>query len=446
MAGVKITRDTVAAAKPGEKRLIIWDAVVPGFGLMVQPSGAMSWVCQYRAGKGRGAPTRRIVIGDPSRLDPVDARKAARAQLARAALGEDPAGKAREDREALTVSDVADRFLKEHVAGKRKASTAAFYETVLNTHIRPAVGKRKARDLTRPIVARVHSAIAQKKAVKAGDREVKRGGPFVANRALAVLAAMLAWAEKQEIVAFPDGLPTKGIEPFSEDARERFLTPEELERLGAALAEAETTGLSYEIDEAGPKARHAPAPENRRTIYSKHVTGALRFLLFTGCRLREALNLEWSHVDLSRGLVFLPDSKTGRKTLVLAAPALTVLAEMPRIGRYVFSGETAGTKDEVPRADLKKPWARLCKHAELEGVRLHDLRHSFASFAAGSNIGLPVIGKLLGHTQASTTNRYAHLAADPLKRAADITANQIEAALEGRHGADVIPINRKIPK
>ncbi|MEI9914967.1 MAG: site-specific integrase [Methylovirgula sp.] len=161
-----------------------------------------------------------------------------------------------------------------------------------------------------------------------------------------------------------------------------------------------------------------------------YAAAASRLLIFTGCRLGEILNLRWSEVDLERGLLFLPDSKTGRKTVVLSAAAQSILAALPRLGIYVIASETAGQEVEKPRADLKRPWALIKAPAGLADMRLHDLRHSFASVGAGAGMGLPVIGKLLGHSQASTTQRYAHLDADPVRAAANTIAEKIERAMD----------------
>jgi integrase len=153
--------------------------------------------------------------------------------------------------------------------------------------------------------------------------------------------------------------------------------------------------------------------------------------------LREILDARWEHVDLERGVILLSDSKTGKKPIYLSAAAQAVLASIPRV-----SGNPhiiAGAKDGAPRADLKKPWRTVTKAAELEGVRIHDLRHSFASIGAGASMGLPIIGKLLGHSQAETTHRYAHLDADPLRRAAETIGATISAAMDGKKG-DVVPL------
>jgi integrase len=159
-------------------------------------------------------------------------------------------------------------------------------------------------------------------------------------------------------------------------------------------------------------------------------------LLFTGCRLREILHLRWEHVDVERGCLFLPDSKSGRKTVILNAPALTVLNGMERVGPYV----TPGDDPEQPRHDLKRPWDAVAKGAGLSGVRLHDLRHTYASFGAGGGLGLPIIGRLLGHAQAATTARYAHLDNDPLRQASEMIAGRIAAALHGNRNAVVLPL------
>jgi integrase len=161
-------------------------------------------------------------------------------------------------------------------------------------------------------------------------------------------------------------------------------------------------------------------------------------LILTGARLQEILQAKWSQID-ERGVLWLADSKTGRKPVYLSAAAQAVLAGLPRISAgnlYVIAGARAGQ----PRADLNKPWARVKRIAGLDGARLHDLRHSFASVGASASLGLPIVGKLLGHSQAATTQRYAHVDADPLRRAADTIGATIAAAMEGRAGATVTPI------
>ena len=355
------------------------------------------------------------------------ARQRAQAILGAVAHGRDPAREKSNERGAPTVAELADRFLAEHVNAKRKPGTAATYRYVIESSIKPHLGTTKADKLTQAAVAKMHRGLK--------DR------PSWANRALAVVGSMYTFAARAGII--PEGInPARRIDKFSEKSRERFLTGEELERLGTAIREAETIGIPWEADERAPESKHMVKQENRFTRIGPFAAGALRLLLFTGCRLREILHLKWEHVDIERGLLFLPDSKTGRKTIVLNAPACEVLANLPRLGDYVIAGDTAGTKDENPRADLKRPWRAVSKRAGLNGARLHDLRHTYASFGAGSGLGLPIIGKLLGHAQAATTARYAHLDNDPLRRATENIGGRIAAALEGRRSAAVVPIRK----
>lgn len=254
---------------------------------------------------------------------------------------------------------------------------------------------------------------------------------------LAVVGSMYAFAGRAGIV--PEGTnPARGIDKFKESRRERFLTGEELERLGSAIREAETTGIPWSVDETKPTAKHVPKAK-RSTRITQSAAAALRLLLFTGCRLREILHLQWEHVDLERGCLFLPDSKSGRKTIILNAPALAVLNGLVRVGPYMAPGDDP----EQPRHDLKRPWDAVTKRAGLTGVRLHDLRHTYASFGAGGGLGLPIIGRLLGHTQTSTTARYAHLDNDPLRRASEAIAARIAAALDGNGKSSVISMQRR---
>lgn len=413
----KITKTVVDRLAAGETS---WDAETRGFGVRRQMRDA-AYVLKVRI-HGR---QRFLTIGKHGApWTPDTARKEAMRLLGLIADGKDPAAERYEPANTLTVEALSKAFMSRHVATKRKASTSAFYQHVLSAHVLPVLGKRRAVDVTRADIAKVHHELQ--------DR------PYIANRALAVIGSMYSWAGGAGLVA--EGLnPVVKVEKFAEKPRERFLTPSEIDRLGAALREAETIGLPWQVDLEKPNAKHAPKKANRRTKLSSYVTAAIRLLMFTGCRLREILHLEWRHVDMDRGVLFLPDSKTGKKTVVLAAPALAVLASLERLGRFVIAGEY----EEKPRSDLKRPWSQIIRYAELEGVRIHDLRHTFASFGAGANIGLPMIGKLLGHTQARTTERYAHLAVDPLRLSADLIAGQIATALGAkRESGEVIALDR----
>ena len=263
--------------------------------------------------------------------------------------------------------------------------------------------------------------------------------PVTANRVIEFVSSVYRYSVTCGLVD-RDFNPAARIKAFREQRRERFLTSEELARLGEAIREAETTGTPWEVDESRPTAKRIAKDKNRRTLIGPHAAAALRLLVLTGARLREVLNLRWEWVDLERGLLLLPDSKTGRKSIVLNAPAIAVLATLPRISAYVIAGDN----HERPRADLNRPWRAVATRADLEGVRLHDLRHTHASIGAGAGLGLPIIGKLLGHTQPSTTARYAHLDADPLRSASEAIAVRIAAAMgeAPKEMAEVLPLRR----
>ena len=348
----KITKRAVDALRPGtaDAETVLWDSEIKGFGVRVQRGGAKAYILKYRAGTGRAAPVRKLTIGKHGSPWTADqARTEAKRLLGFVALGVDPARAKAATKAAPTIADLARRFLAEHVDAKRKASTAKEYRRLLDHVVLPALGKKRVADVTRQDVARLHHA--------------RRAAPTEANRALAVGSAMFKMAERWG--ERPDGSnPCRHVEKYPQRRRERFLSAEELARLGDALA-----GYGG----------------------SPYYAAAIKLLVFTGARLGEVLGLEWRWVDFERGEARLPDSKTGAKTLHLPPPALAVLAELPRVegNPYVIVGGVAG----APLVNLEKPWRAIRKTAGIEDVRLHDLRHSFASIAASGGMGLPIIGK-----------------------------------------------------
>jgi integrase len=421
----KLTKRTVDALKPRLKACILYDSELPGFGVRVMPSGHKSFIVEYRPhGGGRGVATRRFTLGAYGVLTPDQARRGAQETLARVRLGEDPQDEKTRQRASLTVGGLIDAFVGGHVRAKCKPGTSYGYEIALK-RLRGAHGNLKADALTRANVASLHQSLADT--------------PFAANRFLAAVSKMFSWAVHRGLL-FDDHInPACRIERYREHRRERFLTSEELSRLGDALREGEIIGLPYEVDESKPTSKHAPKADKRRVKLDPYAVAAIRLLILTGARLREILDAQWQQVDFERGILFLSDSKTGRKPVYLSAAALAVLATLPRIegNPHII----AGMKDGAPKADLKKPWHAVIRAAGLEGVRLHDLRHSFASIGAGASLGLPIIGKLLGHTLAATTHRYAHLDADPMRRAAETIGATIAAAMDGAVSS-VVPLTK----
>jgi integrase len=419
----KLTKRTVDALKPRGKLYAIFDGQVPGFGVRIMPSGVKTFILEYRPhGGGHGVAKKRLTIGRYGAMTCDQARKAALDALARIRLGDDPQAEKSRQRAALTVSSLIDAFIAGHVGKRCKPQTAIAHKIALS-RLRTAYGGMKAVALTRGQVAVLHARF--------------KDNPFAANRFLAVISKCFAWGCSLGLLPEEHINPAKGIGRYREHARERYLTSAELARLGDTLREGETIGLPYEVDETKPTAKHAPKADNRRVKLDPFATAAIRLLVLTGARLREILNARWEHVDFERGAIFLPDSKTGRKTLYMSAPALEVLACLPRLEGNPFV--IAGAKDGAHRADLKKPWSAVTRASGLNGVRIHDLRHSFASIGAGASLGLPIIGKLLGHSQAATTHRYAHLGADPVRRAAETIGATIAAAMDNR-AAHVQPL------
>lgn len=394
----------------GQDRIFLWDEALSGFGVAAFPSQKKVYYAQYRQ-NGR---SRRIALGEHGRVTPEQARSEAKKILGAVETGTDPIAERREQRAQRSLAQVADDFMRNHVSQKRKGRTRIEYQILLDRHLLPALGVRRLIEIRRFDVAGFHSTLS--------------ATPFAANRCLAVLSSIWNWAARRDEVSF-DANPVRGVEKNPERSRERFLTPDEFSRLGEALRQAETVGIPWETS-GEVRSKHLPREHNRRTVLDPFAVAAIRLLIFTGARLREVLCAKWEQVDFDRGVLFLPDSKTGKKPIYLPQAALAVLDSLPRLegNPYIIQGGGKSAR----RADLKRPWSILCRAAELKGVRLHDLRHSFASYGAGGGLGLPIIGKLLGHSQASTTHRYAHLDAAPLKGASELISKSIADVLENR--------------
>lgn len=418
----KLTKRTVDAATPDVRDRFIWDDEVKGFGLKITPAGRKVFVFQYRIG-GRAGRTQRVKLGDFGALTPEEARRLAIKLRGEVAKGESPADARsarkraiREARDAATVEQLADEFLTDRRA-KKKAGTVAEYERFLRKDVLPVLGRLKVADVTRAQIAKLHLSMK--------DR------PVLANRVLAVLGAMFNFAELFE--HRPRGSnPCADIGFYPEEPRERFLSAEEFARLGDALRRAESEGLPTppklrRKPKVGPTAKHRPRTADVPRPANPVAVAALRFLLLTGWREGEALGLRWDEIDFSRGIATLPTTKTGRSARHLGAPALMLVSELPRVegSVYVFPGAKPGTHLQ----DFKRLWEAVRHAAELHDVRLHDLRHSFASAGVADGLSLPVLGALLGHREVATTQRYAHLGDDPRKRAADQVAASVAAAL-----------------
>ena len=396
----KITKRMVDAIKPGDRDVFAWDPEIRGFGVRCKPTGNKSYVVQFRNAHGRSC---RVTIGRCNVLTADEARREARLILADAQRGDDRAAERRADREAPTVADLAERFLTDHAEVHKKPRSVEEDRRNLRLHVLPVLGRKVVKEVTRADIDKLHRSL--------------KDMPTGANRTLALISIMFTKAE--EWGWRPDySNPAARVKRYRETPRERFLSANELARLGAALAEAEDTDTEL-----------------------PSVVAAIRLLVFTGARKSEILGLRWRDVDTERGVLRLPDSKTGPKWVELNAPALEVLAGLGsgEPDDYVLRGLKAGQH----LVGLQGAWVRIRERAGILDVRLHDLRHSFASIAVGLGEGLPIVGKLLGHTQAATTQRYAHFAADPVKRATERVGAAILGMMAGT-GGEVVPLkNRK---
>lgn len=382
---VKLTKRVVESAEVRESDYMLWDSEVGGFGLRVFASGRKSYLIQYRNAAGR---TRRLTLGKHGVLTPDEARRQARARLAEASQGADPSASRKDYAHAPTVADLCERFMTEHVARRCKPSTIKEYRRNVDLFIKPALGTLKARDVTRRHVADLH----------ARHHHI----PYQANRTLGVLSALFNKAEEWGVRE--DGAnPCRHVKKYPETKKERFLSADEVKRLLATLDARAAAGLENPFFVAG-----------------------IKLLLFTGARLGEIQTARWEY--LNGAVLELPDSKTGKKRIYLGTAARAVLDQLPRVAGnpHIIAGASEGGH----LSDFQKPWRRVRKAAGLDDVRIHDLRHTFASFAAASGMSLHMTGTLLGHSQAQTTMRYAHLADDPLQEAAETVSQLILGGTE----------------
>ena len=382
-----ISRRTVEALEV-ERDTVFWDSELMGFGVRVYPSGSKYYVVQTRAG---GAAAKRVTVGRHGVISAEEARRRAALVIARIKAGEEPTPQPRARRLANgpTVAALAARYLEEHVAVRCKPRTRVMYRLVVDKYILPEFGQGSALAVGHAQVAELHYKLREK--------------PAMANRVVDTLSRIYNRAE--DWGAVPEGSnPCRFQVKYKERSRERFLSEEEFRRLGRVLSEAETChGVSV------------------------RAVAAIRLLMLTGCRRNEILTLRWEDVDPAANELHLRDSKTGARTLSLSPEAGKVLSELPRIpdNPFVIAGRIKGTHIR----NINDPWKIIRKRAGLEDVRLHDLRHSFASRALALGESLPMIGKLLGHSQIETTARYAHLARESVHESAARIADSIAAEL-----------------
>jgi len=401
--GQRITKRSVDAAKPSKTEYFLWDGELIGFGLRVRPSGVKSYVVKYRVGPGRRAPVRRITLGKHGKLTPDTAREAARTILADVVHGADPAGDRAHRRREMTIGDLAERYVAEHIKLHNKPTTAVEFERLVRSRIIPAFGTSRVGDLTRADVKMWHTRM--------------RLAPYAANRALAVLRKMFSLAVNDWELR--DDNPAIGVKMFRETRRERFATDDDLARMGRWLAKNESS----------------------RTVHPGFAL-TVRLLALTGMRLGEVLTLEWSMVDLQVGVIRLLDAKAGARDVALGAAAVALLVSLAAQqgrGRFVVPGDDPSRP--FARSTFRTGWQHLLAGTGLADVRPHDLRHTTGTFAAQAGANAFLVRDLLGHKTLAMTGRYVERAADPMRALADQVSNRVAAAMDGQE-AKVLPFEK----
>lgn len=405
----RLTEDVVAREPVTGRDILIFDGLQPGFGLRITPTGRKIFVAQARVA-GR---SRRITVGTWPDKTVTDARNDARDALQAMRKGVDPGA----DRKArlkaslagqTTVAQFAERWLAEHVQLKLKPRTAADYEKLVAQRIKPALGTLTIAGVSREDVLQLHAAMS--------------AIPRRANYTISTFRAMMSFAEDLGLREAGSN-PAKRVKLYRESNRERFLNETEIAKAAAAITAAEQAG------KIGP-----------------HAAAGLRLCLFTGARSGEITAAKWAHVDWRRNIIRLPDSKTNEpRTIHLSAAALAVVKSVEHVGPYIV----AGAVDGAPFKNLGRSWIVARKFGGLDDVRLHDLRHSYASLAAGKGVSLQMIGKLLGHRVPATTQRYAHLARDAAAAVNDELGDAMLKAIEAPawpRSDNIISLRRKAVK
>ena len=400
---------------PSGREVTHWDDRLSGFGVRVQPGGAMSWVAMYRTREGR---LRKLTVGRVGTLTPEEARQEARQRLAEAQRGGDPAGDKSAARRSITVADLCDWYLRE-AEGRVKASTLAMDRSRIARHVKPLIGKRRTASLTSEDIERLQAEIAAGKSAKPreGRGGATTGGRGVAARTIGMFATILEFARRRKVIK---NNPARGVKKIPDGKQRRFLSLDEIAALGKVMGAAEAAG------------------ETPTAI------AIIRLLLVSGLRRMEALALPRAWVDAKARCIRFGDTKSGAQVRPIGTAAVKLLNERPAPEEGA-SAERAAWVFPADRGDghyigVPKVLARFCAKAGLEGVTVHVLRHSFAAVAAGMGYSELTIAGLLGHRLSGITVRYAHVPDAALVAAADRVSARVDSALEGRSSAEVVPL------
>ena len=383
-----LTTRFVEALPASDREIVVWDRELPGFGLRVHPSGSKVYMVHKRS----GGKSRRVTIGRHGVWSLDAARREAGGIIASMKNGETPARPGAENGSASgpTTAELAEQYMTEHVKVRCKPTTERSCRHIFDQYLLPQFGRKRLGEITPEQVAALHYRLREK--------------ATTANQVVGLLSRLFHKAAKSGYT--PDGgNPCRFIKKYPTRSCERFLSEQEFMRLGKVLDELEGKGKIATTAAAG-----------------------LRLLMLTGCRRNEILTLRWEDVDLEHDEIRLRDTKTGARAVPLSPTARQVLTSLPRQpdNPWVISGRGPGAR----LSNLNATWGVVRKKAGLEDVRIHDLRHSFASRALSLGESLPMIGKLLGHRKVQTTARYAHLARESVKVAAERVSDSLAADLD----------------
>jgi integrase len=414
----KLTKRFVDSVKPGHRDIVLWDDDLPRFGLRVKPSGAITYVVQYRNSAGR---TRKLALGRVGVLTPDEARRKARKALGEVAGGADPSAERGAARDGVTVGTLCDEYLKAArngmALGKRGRSksrlTIVTDKSRIDGYIKPLLGSMNVKAVARRDVAKFLDAV---QAGRTASRRITRapGGPGAAARTVGLLGGIFTFAVRQ---GYRDDNPAHGVPRPADQRRTAFLTMHNYRTLGAVLKVAEREG------------EHS------------HAINAVRLLALTGCRRGEVTWLKWSEVDLETRVLRLTNTKEGHSQRPLGQAAADLLEALPRHakGDAVFAAGDAG----APYSGLPRAWERIAERAGFEGITLHTLRHSFATTANTLGCSEPTIAAMLGHSRGTVTSRYVHVVDDTLLAAADRVSGAIAHALAGGKPAKVVKLGER---
>jgi integrase len=413
---IKLTKSTVDAAMPREKEFVLWDSELTGFGVRIRPTGAKSFIAVYRTGHGRGGLQRKMTIGPVgAELTADTARKVAKRFLGAAAKGDDPALDRTQQRRELTVAHLCDLYLAEG-CNTKKLSTITTDQSRIERHIKPLLGYKRIGEVLRGDVDKFLRDVASGKTrcdvkTRVRGRAIVSGGKGAATRTVGLLGGIFSFAVARGLLT---SNPVLGVKRFPDRNSQRFLSANQLVNLGVAL-------------------RKIAAESNPNGV------AIIKMLAFTGTRKSEITRLMWSEVDLDHRCLRLTESKTGSKILPLGPPALELLSTLfaERYAEWVFPSRDR----QKPFTGLEKIWDRVRNLAGYPNLRIHDLRHSFASMGLARGNALTVIGALLGHSDVKTTARYAHLGDDPLRAAVEeISGAMANAMSETPNEAEVVQL------